>query len=87
MKGPAAAAVMTAAAILLSGCGGGGSTAADSFISQAEDSEERAALTEARDDIDKVMKQSLHELDREIERLRKENEEMRARLAKRKSGS
>lgn len=77
---------VAAASLIFSGCDGGGSTAADSFIAQAEDPEERAALTEARDDIDAMMKKSLEELDQEVERLRKENEELKARLAKKKSG-
>jgi predicted RNase H-like nuclease (RuvC/YqgF family) len=74
-------------ALLLSACGSGSSTAADQFIAEAENPEERQALTEARDDIDKEMTESLEELDKEIERLRKENEELKARLAKKKSGA
>lgn len=74
--------------LALAGCGSGGaSTAADAYISQAEDPEEREALTMARDDIDAEMRAEAERLDREIERLRKENEELKAKLAARGSGS
>jgi len=74
--------------LALAACGSGdASTAADPYISQAEDSEERDALIMARDDIDAEMREQAGELDREIERLRKENEELKAKLAARKSGS
>jgi len=72
----------------LPGCGSGtSSTAADPYISQAEDAEERDGLTQARDDIDEQMREEAEKLDREIERLRKENEELKAKLAARAGGS
>jgi len=71
--------------LLLQGCGSGGvSTAADPYISQAADGEEREGLTQARDDIDAEMREEAEELDREIERLRKENEELKAKLAEKR---
>ncbi len=79
--------MIVAAAILLlllaTGCPGGSagpSTAADAYIAQAEDEEERLALIEARDEIDAEMREEAAEMDAEIERLRKENEELRRRL-------
>jgi len=73
--------------LALAACGSGdASPAADPYISQAGDSEEREALIMARDDIDAEMREQAAELDLEIERLRKENEELKAKLAARKSG-
>jgi hypothetical protein len=71
--------------LLATGCPGGGdpSTAADPYIAQAESEEEREALIEARDEIDAEMREEAAERDFEMERLRKENEELRRRLRER----
>ena len=69
-------------------CGPGGgqaaspSTAADEVILGADDEEERQGLKQARDDIDAEMIKEAAQKDAEIEKLRKENEALRARLAK-----
>ncbi|MBI3451213.1 MAG: hypothetical protein HY049_20150 [Acidobacteria bacterium] len=78
--------VIAGAALLasLAGCSGVGSTAADPYIAQAADAEERAGLTAARDDIDAEMSAVAAEKDREIERLKQENAELRSRIAARK---
>jgi len=70
-------------AALSAGCGSRGepSPAADALIAEAADGEERQALTRARDDIDEEMREQAGALDEEIERLQKENETMRRRLA------
>ena len=60
------------------------SPAADRYIEQAEDEEERQALIEARDEIDHEMRAISAEKDAEIERLRKENEELKAHLRARR---
>jgi hypothetical protein len=63
-------------------CGGrqNASPAADEVIATAENDEERAGLTQARDDIDSEMRRVAAEKDAEIERLRKENEALRKKL-------
>lgn len=72
----------------LAGCRAGAektvshSPAADELIRGAEDDEERRGLAQARDDIDTRMSREAAEKDAEIEKLRKENEALRARLAK-----
>ena len=81
---PALAAMALAAVIVAPACGGDGpSTAAEEFISQAEDAEEREGLRQARDDIDSEMRRIVAERDAEIDRLRKEREELEARLRER----
>jgi hypothetical protein len=77
---------LTAALFLLlsAGCGGNSaSTAADPYISQAADGEEREGLTQARDDIDAEMRAVAAQKDAEIARLEKENAALKARLAAR----
>lgn len=72
--------------VLAAGCPGGGdgtSPAADEYIAAAETEEERQALVEARDEIDEEMAALAAEKDAEIERLRKENEELRRELEER----
>jgi len=70
--------------ISLTACGGAGaSTAADPYIAQAADGEERDGLTQARDDIDVEMRAVAAQRDAEIARLQKENAELKARLAAR----
>jgi hypothetical protein len=71
---------------LAMGCPGGrgeSSTAADTYIAQASSDEERKALIEARDEIDAEMRVQAAERDAEIERLRRENEDLRRRLRER----
>ncbi len=78
--------LVTAVAPLM-GCGGSGgppSTAADAYLARAEDDEEREGLSQARDDIDAEMRSLAEERDAEIERLRKENEALRARVEERR---
>lgn len=80
--------VTTAAAVLgflvlHPACGKKPSPAADPYIARAADAEEREGLTLARDDIDGEQRALLAEKDAEIERLRRENEELKARLAAR----
>ena len=70
--------------IPMAACGGSSaSNAADPYIAQAADGEERAGLTQARDDIDAEMRAVAAERDSEIARLEKENAELKARLAAR----
>lgn len=72
-------------ALACAACGGSSaSSAADPFIAQATDDEERDGLTAARDDIDAEMRAAVAERDAEIERLRRQNEELKARLAAKK---
>jgi hypothetical protein len=66
-------------------CGERPSTAADPYIERAADSEEREALTLARDDIDREQRALVAQKDAEIERLRRENEALQAKLAARKN--
>ncbi len=78
----------TAAAVLMllvfdPACGKRPSPAADTYIERAADHEEREALTLARDDIDQEQRALVARKDAEIERLRKENKELRAKLAAR----
>jgi hypothetical protein len=83
--GFAARCALAAAAAGLAGCAGPDpSPAADPYIAQAADDEEREGLTLARDDIDAEMGAVAAEKDAEIERLRKENEELRAELEARR---
>jgi hypothetical protein len=72
---------------LLQGCSAGDpasshSSSADRFIAEAADDEERRGLTQARDDIDAQMRDLVAGKDAEIEKLRKENEALQARLKK-----
>lgn len=69
-------------ALAVTGCGTGEepSTAADEVIAAAGDAEEAEALRRARDDIDRQMCQVAAGKDAEIERLKRENEELRRRL-------
>jgi hypothetical protein len=75
------AALLAAAALL--GCGGepevpeGPSPAADALIERAETPEERAALEAERDRVDAEKRAEAKALDEEIERLRRENAELR----------
>ena len=84
---PHAAAICAAAlaALLPIACCGGEppSTAADRFIAQAADDEEREALESARDDVDAKMRAIVAQKDAQIEGLRKENETLKERLANR----
>ena len=66
-------------------CGERPSTAADPYIEQAADAEEREALTLARDDIDREQRALVAQKDAEIDRLRRENAELQAQLAARKN--
>jgi len=68
----------------LAACSGRASSAADPYIAQAGDAEEREGLTAARDDIDAEMSAVAAEKDREIDRLKQENAELKARMAARK---
>ena len=74
------AAMALALLALLPACGDQPSPAADSFIERAADAEEREALTLARDDIDQEQRALIALKDAEIERLRKENEELKTSL-------
>lgn len=67
------------------GCGPSGppSPAADRYIARAADDEEHAGLTQARDDIDDEMRAIVDERQEELARLRKENEELKAKVAAR----
>jgi hypothetical protein len=71
--------------MMTSGCGSSGppSPAADGYIARAADEEEHAGLTQARDDIDDEMRGKVEERQDEIARLRRENEELKAKLAAR----
>ena len=77
------AALLLTTLVLHPGCGERPSTAADAYIERAADGEEREALTLARDDIDREQRALVAQKDAEIERLRRENEELAARLAAR----
>jgi hypothetical protein len=75
----------TAAAVLallglLPACRRQPSPAADPYIERAADAEEQEALALARDDIDREQRALAARKDAEIERLRRENEELKARL-------
>ncbi|HXV76005.1 MAG TPA: hypothetical protein VD788_06745 [Candidatus Polarisedimenticolaceae bacterium] len=69
--------------VLHAACGEQPSPAADPYIERAADREEREALTLARDDIDREQRAVVAQKDAEIERLREEQEELRAKLAAR----
>ena len=60
----------------------GPTPAADSLIEKASTPEERADLQKARDEVDAEMREQARALDAEIDRLRKENEDL-----KKKKGS
>ncbi len=85
MRGRAATtALLLLAASLAAGCGGEApSTAANPYIAQAADEEEREALIMARDDIDAEMRTRVAEKDAEIERLQEEKRELEEKLAAR----
>jgi len=68
------------------GCVEQPSPSADPYIARAADAEEREALALARDDIDREQRALVAQKDVEIERLRKENAELKARLAARATG-
>lgn len=77
-------ALLLLAASLAAGCGGEApSAAANPYIAQAADEEERAALVTARDDIDAEMRARVAEKDAEIERLQKERRELEKKLTAR----
>jgi len=79
----ATAALALTLLVLHPACSERPSSAADPYIEQAADAEEREALTLARDDIDREQRALVAQKDAEIERLRRENEELEARLAAR----
>ena len=56
------------------------SPAADEIIATAEDGEEKAGLTQARDDIDDEMRRTAQQKDEEIRKLREENDALRKKL-------
>jgi hypothetical protein len=69
---------------LLAACGARGpasdhSPAADELIAAAKTPQERAELTRVRDEVDEAAKKHIQELDAEIQRLQRENEELRSR--------
>ena len=79
MKGYAAA-----LALVLTACGqpqsaGDHSHAADEIIAAAKTPEERAELTRVRDEVDAAARERIKKLDAEIERLEKENAQLRKR--------
>ena len=53
------------------------SPAADEMIEKAKTPEEKRGLEQARDEVDKEMREKARALDAEIERLRKENEALK----------
>ena len=53
------------------------SPAADAMIGKAKTPEERLALEKARDEVDAEMREKIRALDAELERLRKENEQLK----------
>ena len=55
------------------------SHAADEIIDAAKTPEERAELTRVRDEVDAAAQERIKKLDAEIERLEKENAELRKR--------
>jgi len=79
----ATAALIFASLALHPACGDRPSSAADPYIERAADAEEREALTLARDDIDQEQRALVAQKDAEIERLRRENEDLQAKLAAR----
>ena len=79
----ATAAAVLAFLALHPACGERPSPAADPYLERAVDAEEREALMLARDDIDREQRALAARKDAEIERLRKENEELKAELAAR----
>jgi ABC-type glycerol-3-phosphate transport system substrate-binding protein len=82
-RGPLVAALLLIA-LATAGCGGdSASPAADAYIAEAADSEERDGLIQARDDIDAEMRAVAARKDEEIEKLRREKEELEAELAER----
>ena len=84
MNRPLSPVLMVAAALLCvaGACGKSErpSPAADDVIAKSSNAEEREGLTRARDDIDEGMRRAVAEKDAEIERLRKENDELRKKL-------
>jgi hypothetical protein len=59
--------------------GGDHSHAADELIAAAKTPQERAELTRVRDEVDAAAKKHIEELDAEIQRLERENAELRRR--------
>ena len=82
LAGPGAVILILLLTGFSAGCESGGepSPAADALIASAADSEERRALTRARDDIDDEMREEVKVLEEEIQRLREENDTLRSRL-------
>jgi hypothetical protein len=77
----AARPIVAAGVLILAGCRSDApSPAADAYIAQASDDEEREGLAQARDDVDAEMRAVAAARDAEIARLKKENEELKARV-------
>lgn len=83
-------AVGACAALVLAGCtpeakdgNAGPSTAADAVLARASSDDERRALENARDEIDARAREEIAARDAEIDRLKRENDELRRRLGER----
>ena len=67
---------------LLAGCGGGDRRPAQDLIDREKDPEARRELEAVRDATEREMRDREAALDREIERLREENAELKAKSGK-----